>query len=192
VRGFPNIHLKPIILSFLIISGLLIISALTLQSWFDYEVQKQLDATEADINEITVREIDYYSTSVNLTVNTSFSNPYDLKITVLETNFSIRYSNTQFRIINAQLGVITLPEMKLSRNSSFLIINTTFHISLSQWWAYLIFVGDILGDGEALVNISGQLFLKAPALFVTVRSTNQIEKEIELTLDLFTLTKFDY
>ena len=162
----------------------MIASALTLQSWFDYEVQKQLDATDADIYEINVTAISLSPISVNLTVNVSFSNPHNLKITALEANFSIKYGT-------AQLGIITLPEMLLSTNSSFLLVNTTFHIFVSQWLAYSFFFYDLVSDGQALVNISGKLVLKAPALFITVWSSNQIEKQISLTTDLFTLSKIE-
>jgi hypothetical protein len=168
-----------------VITGLLIVSALTLQSWFDYEVQKQLDATEADINEIIVTEYNITLLSVNITVNTSFSNPHNLKVTVLEANLSVLYNN-------AELGVLSLPEMILSKKSSFLLINTTFYAFAEKWLSFSFFIVDLAWDNEVFVNISGQLVLKAPALFITVRSTNQIEKEIALTLDLFTLSKLDY
>ncbi len=179
-----KIRTKPIFLIFLVISGMFVVSTILLQSWFDYEVQKQLDATDADINEIIVTDYNVTSLSVNITVNTSFSNPHNLRITVLEANFSVRYNN-------AQLGVITLPEMVLSKKFSFLQLNTTFYAFAEQWFSFSLFILDLVWDNQVFVNISGQLVLKAPALFVTVSSTNQIEKEIVLTLDLFTLSKID-
>ncbi|MHA2055570.1 MAG: hypothetical protein ACW99F_18485, partial [Candidatus Hodarchaeales archaeon] len=80
----------------------------------------------------------------------------------------------------------------LSKKSSFLLINTTFYAFAEKWLSFSFFIVDLAWDNEVFVNISGQLVLKAPALFITVKSTNQIEKEIALTLDLFTLSKFDY
>ena len=154
------------------------ISMLLMQAWFDNEVQKQLDDTEAEINSIKIIDIGLWTRTVNVTVNTSVNNPHDIHVTIIPANLSIEY-------VNAQLGIISLPEIALEGHSKTVVFNATFHVPEIHWTAYYTFFWDLVDDYEVTVNVSGVLTLEAPALFGTVSSTVEIHKELVLVTDLF-------
>ncbi len=160
-----------------------ILGMVFVQVWFDYEVKKQLKATETSINSIEILNISYTTKSANLTVNTSISNPHDLDITISETNFSVEYHGTN-------MGVVCMPKIILTTHLESLVFNTTFVLGGISLFTYLKFGGDLV-DGEVAVNITGKLTLSAPALFFRVYSTTSINSEIVLTTDLITSTNLD-
>ncbi|MHA1975454.1 MAG: hypothetical protein ACW98F_08075 [Candidatus Hodarchaeales archaeon] len=172
---------RVIIAAGLVVVASIVLSMLLIQAWFDYEVKKQLNATETSINSIEILDISVSTKSANLTINTSVSNPHDIEITIAETNFSIEYRATR-------MGVIRMPKIILKTDLVSLVFNSTFilgDISLT----YGFFAADLFADGEVSVNIIGTLKLSAPAFFYTVYSTTSINSEIVLTTDIISYSR---
>ena len=159
----------------------IILGMIFVQFWFDYEVKKQLNATETDINSIEILNISFSTKSANLTINASISNPHDLKISASETNLSVKYGS-----IN--LGIVRLPKIELQKNIEFLEFNSTLILGPIGWLTYFKFGSDLVVDGEVAVNVTGKLTLSAPALFFTVYSTVVIEAEIIVTTDIISFS----
>jgi len=172
-----------------IVAGYLILVILfcgmtVIQAWFDYEVKKQLSATETEINSIDILDISFTKKSANLTINTSLRNPHNIKITASETNLSVKYGSTN-------LGIVRLPKIEVEKYIEYLVVNTTLVLGDISWLTYIIFGSDLVADGEVAVNVTGKLTLSAPALFYTVYSTVDIEAEIVVTTDIISYTRFD-
>jgi hypothetical protein len=154
--------------------GGIILSMLFLQAWVDKEVQKQLESTETDINSISITGITRTPMAANLTINTSASNPYDIVVTLDETQFKILYKGTQF-------GVIYLPELIIEKNATSIIINTTLELSEVSLITYGIFFYDFISDDNVTFRVTGPLTMHAPALFMVVTSTVTYDKNITVT-----------
>ncbi|MHA1978933.1 MAG: hypothetical protein ACW98I_18665 [Candidatus Hodarchaeales archaeon] len=169
--------------SFLFI-GIIIVGMIVIQAWFDYEVKRQLTATETNINSIEILDISFSTKSANLTINASMRNPHNLKISASETNLSVNYGSTN-------LGIVRLPKIEVQKNIEFLEFNTTLILGSISWLTYIIFGSDLVYDGEVAVNVTGQLTLSAPALFYTVYSTVDIETEIIVTTDIISYIWFN-
>ncbi|PWI48477.1 hypothetical protein CEE45_06215 [Candidatus Heimdallarchaeota archaeon B3_Heim] len=165
--------------SFLLISSL-IFSMIFIQAWFDYEVKRQLNATETNINSIEI--LDYSVKGANITVNASVSNPHNIEITTAETNFSILYGTTK-------MGFVCIPKIILEKKIESMVFNSTFYLVGVNWVTYFLFGTDLVYDGEISVNITGKLKLSAPALFYTVYSTIEINSRITLTTDIISFMR---
>ena len=161
------------IIGILLVGGIAI-STIVLQTWIDHEVQRQLENTETNINSISITSITLSPMAANLTVNVSASNPYDIVVTLDETQFKILYKGTQY-------GVINLPEIIIEEYVSSLIINTSLELTGISLISYLIFFYDFITDDNVTFYVTGPLTMHAPALFLVVTSSITYETNITVT-----------
>ncbi|MHA2111773.1 MAG: hypothetical protein ACXAC6_10640 [Candidatus Hodarchaeales archaeon] len=161
------------IIGILLVGGIAV-STIVLQALVDNEVQKQLENTETNINSVSITGITLYPMAANLTVNISASNPYDIVVTLDETQFKILFKGTQF-------GLINLPEIIIEEYSTSLIINTTFELSGVSWWVFANFFYDFINDDNVTFYVTGPLIMHAPALFLVVTSSITYETNITVT-----------
>jgi hypothetical protein len=165
------------IIGVLLVGGIAV-STIVLQTWIDDEVQKQLEGTETEINAVAITGITFNPMAANLTLNVSASNPYDLVVTLDETQFKILYEGTQF-------GVIFLPEIIIEEYVTSIIINTTLELSGVSPIMYAIliyeFTSDLISDGNITIRVTGPLTMHAPALFMVVTSTITYDTNITVT-----------
>ena len=164
------------IIGILLIGGIAV-STIVLQTWIDNEVQKQLEDTETNINSVDITGITLLTMAANLTVNISASNPYDIVVTLDETQFKILYKGTQF-------GLISLPEIIIEEYSTSLIINTTFKLSSVSLYVGLLFAQlfwDLYDQEQVTFRVTGPLTMHAPALFLVVTSTITYDTNITVT-----------
>lgn len=161
------------VISALLIGGIAI-STIVLQMWIDNEVQKELESTETEINTVSITGITLSPMAANLTINVSASNPYDIVVTLDETQFKILYVGTQF-------GVIHIPEMVINEDITSLIINTTLELTDVSLIAYAFFFYDFISDDNVTIRVTGPLTMHAPALFLVVTSTIIYDTNITVT-----------
>ena len=161
------------VIGILLVGGIAI-STIILQTWIDNEVQRQLENTETNINSISITGITLSPMAANLTVNVSASNPYDIVVTLDETQFKILYKGTQY-------GFINLPEIIIEEYVSSLIINTSLELTGISLISYLIFFYDFITDDNVTFYVTGPLTMHAPALFLVVTSSITYETNITVT-----------
>jgi hypothetical protein len=163
------------IIGILLVGGIAV-STIVLQTLIDHEVQKQLENTETNINSVSITGITLYPMAANLTVNISASNPYDIVVTLDETQFKILFEGTQF-------GIINLPEIIIEEDSTSLIINTTFELGSVSWWVFANFFWELYDEDQVIFRITGPLTMHAPALFMVVTSSITYETNITVTTE---------
>ncbi len=161
------------VIGVLLVGGI-VISTIVLQTWIDNEVQNQLENTETNINSVSITGITLYPMAANLTVNVSASNPYDIVVTLDETQFKILYKGTQF-------GLINLPDMIIEEYVTFLSINTTLELTGVSLITYANFFYDFINDDNVTFYVTGPLTMHAPALFLVVTSSITYETNITVT-----------
>ena len=169
---------KPVLLAFItVIIAIITLGMVLTQSWFESEIEKQLNDTETQINSIEVLDIGLLTRSVSIEVNASVENPHDIKVTVRPANLSVEY-------YNAQLGVIYLPKIIIEEYSKTVIFNATFQVPTIHWTAYYNFFADLIDDYEVTVNVTGLLTVQAPALFGVVTAEVEVHTEVVLVTDI--------